>query len=147
MPNRRHEWISRLTAIGKEYRAAQFAVDRLVAEARRDPGIVPSTVEIKYVTRSQQFLEETYVIRMYAEFESALRLYWATVRDTNPPMKDLVNGIASRKHITFDITDAVHAAREYRNCLVHEREERVSPIPIGDIDRHLAQFLGRIKGW
>ena len=45
-------------------------------------------------------LEGTYVIRLFAEFETGLRLYWATIRQTEPPTQHLLDGIAARRAIT-----------------------------------------------
>lgn len=142
-----YEWNSSLRAIGHEYRAARFAVDRLVREIQRDHGILPGDVQAGHLTDAQQFLEGTYVVRMFSEFETDLRSFWETVRDSNPPMIDLVNGVASRKRIEFDISDAVHRVRVYRNFLVHERDEDIAPISLKSVESYLTQYLRRMKEW
>lgn len=148
MPRRWYEWNSSLKAIGHEYRATRFAVDRLLKEVRRDPGIVPEAIEVQYLTDAQKFLEGTYVVRLFGEFETALRIFWDTLgKDSSPRMKDLVDGISSNKRILFDISMPVHRVREYRNELVHERDDVVTPIPIDEAEGYLSKFLRHMGKW
>jgi hypothetical protein len=145
MERRWYEWKSSLKAIEQEYCATRFAVDRLVTEARRDLGIVPKAIEIGHLTDAQRFLEGTYVVRLFREFETALRKFWVGIdRDTIPRMKDMVDGISSHKRIPFDISEHVHRVRKYRNNLVHERDDVVTPIPINEAGSRLSLFLRRM---
>ena len=94
-------------------------------------------------------LEATYFIRLFAEFESALRSYWTgAVRPTRPITENLVNRIASRRRVGDDVVLGVHSARKYRNSLVHERDELVPRVPIGEARRSLILFLARLpESW
>lgn len=89
-------------------------------------------------------LEGTYLIRFFAEFETGLRLYWGTVRDSHPKMEDLVNGVASRRKISHDLISSVHAIREYRNSLVHEREDKIAPVSISSARSTICDYLSRL---
>jgi hypothetical protein len=65
-------------------------------------------------------LEDTYLIRAYAVFETTLRDYWQVcIRRTHPPAETLINRLASRCAALADELKGVHAVREYRNWLVH----------------------------
>ena len=64
-------------------------------KARRDPTILTGDLEPQDIVEASGRLEGTYVIRLFAEFETGLRLYWATIRDTEPPTQHLLDGIAA----------------------------------------------------
>ncbi len=66
--------------------------------------------------RFQLNLEATYLIRLFAEFESALRDAWKSVgRDTQSRTFDLLDALASRSRVPEDVRREAHRVREYRN--------------------------------
>jgi hypothetical protein len=139
---RRDDWQSRIKAVEREYLAVQIAMNRLLDLTRSDPTILRRLVDPRDVTRASEALEGTYLTRMFAEFETGLRLYWATLRDTHPPAVDLLNSLAGQRGIPDDRRDNAHLVREYRNSLVHEREdEAAEPIPIAAARSHLCHFF------
>ena len=86
-------------------------------------------------------LEGTYIIRLFAEFETGLRLFWMTIKPTEPSTRALLDGIAARRGIPTDPLASAHTVRVYRNTLVHERDEEVAPISIGGARSHLCRFF------
>ena len=88
-------------------------------------------------------LDGTYIIRLFAEFETGLRLFWPTAKGTDPPSRtrDLLDGVAAYRRIPHDELKNAHAVREYRNLLVHERDEAMEPIPIADARHQLIKFF------
>jgi hypothetical protein len=78
---------------------------------------------------------------LFAEFETGLRVFWKTIRDTEPSTQDLLNGIAARRGIPHDRNANAHAVREYRNTLVHERDEEVVSISIAEARGVLCRFF------
>src|SRR5690348_17312448 len=92
----------------------RLALDRLLAEARRDPTILAGKLKVQDVAEASGRLEGTYLIRLFAEFETGLRLYWATIRMTEPPTQHLLDGIAARREIPPARLAGAHAVREYR---------------------------------
>jgi hypothetical protein len=141
MPHDRYEWPARIKAIEREYLATRLATDRLVKEARQDSTILKGELRLRDIENAAGSLEGTYIIRLFAEFETGLRLFWATIKGTKPQTQDLLNGIAARRAIPHDRLASVQALRVYRNSLVHEREEDVHPISIGTARGHLCRFL------
>jgi hypothetical protein len=141
MPHRKHEWYPRIKAVEREYKAMRLASDRLLEEVQRDPTILRGDLELRDITNASNRLEGTYIIRLFAEFETGLRLYWMTIRPTEPSTQDLLNGIAARRRIPADPLTNAHDVRVYRNSLVHERDEDVVPIPISEARRHLCGFF------
>jgi hypothetical protein len=139
---RRKDWQDRIKAVEREFLAVRIATDRLQQEVVREPAILRSRVEPRDLSRASEALETTYLIRMFAEFETGLRLFWATLRDTNPRTVDLLNGIAGQRGIPDEERDNAHAVREYRNSLVHVHEdEEAEPIPIGTARGRLCTFF------
>lgn len=146
MPRRSDEWISRIGRVEMEYEAARLALLRLNADARRDPTVLEG-VSARGVQDAIRSLEGTYIIRSFAEFETGLRLYWGEQRDTHPGMTDLVDAIASRRRIGYDVAQTIHTIRIYRNILIHEREEKFEPIPISAVKSGLCRFFRYLSPW
>jgi hypothetical protein len=139
---RNQEWLTRIKAVDREYAAVQLATSRLLAEGRRDPTVLEGGVQHRDVVSASRALQGTYVIRLFAEFETGLRQYWETVSNTHPRTRDLLDGLAARCRIGDDQRDNAHLVREYRNSLVHERgDEDVEPIPIATARGHLCRFF------
>jgi hypothetical protein len=115
-----------IRAVAEEYQAAVSAATLLGEKLKGDPNYGD-----KYGWRQragQDFadnLEATYLVRMYAEFEAALRDYWTTYRkkDTHPPMVQLLNHSIPDQRFPQDFVDRADEVREYRNCLVHDEQE------------------------
>jgi hypothetical protein len=143
MPPKRTEWLQRIKAIEREHTVTRLAVRRLLESANRDPTILKGDVTLRDIGHAAGRLEGTYLIRLFAEFETGLRLFWPTAKGTEPPgrTRDLLDGIASARRIPPDQLTNAHAVREYRNSLVHEREEETAPIPIAQARGHLCTFF------
>src|SRR5436309_559311 len=119
MPHDLHIWIEGIKSIERDYLVTRLALDRLLHEARRDPTVLSGKLKVQDIAKASGRLEGTCLIRLFAEFETGLRLYWATIRETEPPTQHLLDGIAARREIPAGRLADVHAVREYRNALVH----------------------------
>ena len=127
------DWQARIKAVEREYMAVRQAIDWFRESVRGDPTILRGDLRPKEIVPASENLEGTYVIRLFAQFETGLRQYWLTFRDTHPKTEDLLNGMATREKIPYDHLENAHAVREYRNNLVHEREGEMDPIPVGAV--------------
>lgn len=136
-----HEWQERIKAVERQHVAAQLATARLLDAGKRDPTILKGGVTYRDVLDASHALEGTYIIRLFAEFETGLRLFWDSVRDSNPRTRDLLEGIAAMRSIPEEQRDNAHLVREYRNSLVHEREEEGEAIPIATARGYLCRFF------
>jgi len=143
MQQQRFEWLQRIKTVEREHSVTQLSITRLLREAEHDPGKLPSALRIRDVRVTADRLEGTYLIRIFAEFESGLRLCWPKVRGSDPPSRtrDLLDGIAATRRIPHDAITSAHDVREYRNSLVHERDDPVSPIPIPSARRALCIYF------
>jgi len=100
------------------------------------------------VGNANRHLEGTYLIRLFAEFETGLRLYWETVKNTHPKTEPLLNSIATRQKISHDLINAIHQVRKYRNSLVHEREDETTPVSLSSARSTICHFLSRLpESW
>jgi hypothetical protein len=143
MPNEIDVWLRRIKAVEREYYAARFSVDRTLGQVRADPTILTGDLRAREIERAASLLEETYILRLFAVFESGLRLYLRLARNRRPPSKteDLLNSVASRRGIPHEQLRKAHQVRDYRNDLVHERYENSDPITIKDARSHLCHFF------
>ena len=141
MPHERRGWIRQIKSIERDHSSTRLAFDRLLEEARRNPTILMGDLEPQDIVKASGRLETTYLIRLFAEFEAGLRLYWATTRETEPPTQHLLDGIAARCDIPPGRLADAHAVREYRNALVHEGDEGMAPISIAEARGYLCRFF------
>jgi hypothetical protein len=147
MPDDRRDWSSRIKAVERQYNTARFAAERLCAELRHDPSIETQSPAPLYVNETLRTLEVTYVVRMFAEFESGLRSFWRSARpNRRPKIEHLIQRVASNRKVSNDLIDGAHAARKYRNSIVHDNEhdEDVTAIPIADARRKMVLFFERL---
>jgi hypothetical protein len=139
--------MDRLRAVAREYEVAPVALALLADQLQEDP----SALRI-YKLRQRDFdrlrlnLEATYLIRLFAEFETGLREAWkdAFRRPTHPKMVDLLEAIAARCTVCQPWQDGVHKVRRYRNALVHEEGSTVEVVGILEARGHLARFFSRL---
>jgi hypothetical protein len=136
----RFQWHERLDSVQVELQVAMTAARHLTDLLQSDPSIGSgdgwkAADARRWVNR----LEATYLIRLFAAFEQALRDYWnqGLARKSHPKTEDLIAGIAARRDVPPDICDAVHAVRRYRNQLIHEARGEAPR-------RQLSSFLSRL---
>lgn len=141
---RNNEWQSRIRAVEKEYVAMRQAVDRFRQAALADPTILEADLRQGEITLAATNLEGTYIVRLFAEFESGARQFWAANWDTYPKTVDLLDGLAARRGISDTERDNAHIVREYRNALVHERDEAPDAVSIRVARGYLCTFFSRL---
>ena len=144
MPLETIQRIRRLKAVERECLAVRAAVDRLVASPPDRAGVA-----FRDLRSASQSLEATYLIRLFAEFEVALRSYYATYRPARRPvMETLIDRIAARRRIPNDVIREAHGVRLYRNALLHAGDEQAAAIGISVARHHLCVYLDRLpKSW
>lgn len=143
MPSSKFEWLARVKSVEREHKATRFATDYLLTVVQNDPSSLGSDLRTRDFYKARERLEGTYTIRLFAEFETCLRIFWDATRTGRPPSRtrDLLEGVGARRRIPDDQINNAHAVREYRNSLVHEREADVEPITIGETRSRLCHFL------
>lgn len=141
----RKEIISRMGAVEQEWRAASLAVTNLFRRSQDDPTILAIAIVTHNDVRScLNNLEPTYLVRMFAVFEEALREIWRNVysRTTRPETYVLIQRCASRQHVPSKELDDAHTVRAYRNAVVHGGDAPSMPMP--EARTALCKFFGRM---
>lgn len=124
--------------------------ERQMGIGHRDPMIPRAWPHTLYISQSENDLEVTYLVRLFAEFESALRSFWRPNRGkkkkTRPQTKQLLDLIASIRKIGYTELKNAHTVRDYRNVLIHDNEldENVDPISIEEARRRLMLYFMRL---
>ena len=145
MPNETIQWLGKIKFVEKEYNALRFAADRLLAQARGDASILKTAVEMGHIANASERLEGTYIIRLFAEFETGLKAFLRSTKTKIPGKAEkLLDRVASKVRMLDELLGNAHAVREYRNHLVHDREETITPIAIRKATSHLCTFFGRL---
>lgn len=136
-----HEWQSRIKAVEREYVAMRQAADRFRQAALDDPTVLQANLKHGEIVLAAKNLEATYIIRLFAEFESGARQYWGANWDTYPKTVDLLDGLAARCGIPDAQRNDAHRAREYRNSLIHEREDKPEEMPLALVRSYVCRFF------
>jgi hypothetical protein len=111
---------------------------------------MPTKTSPRDLVTAADNVESTYLIRMWAEFETALRSYRRRItgnpddRISTSSLIDWTAGVRQGRAISEDVREDVHQVREYRNDLVHERDD-LDPADVVAIDvarRRLNTLLG-----
>jgi hypothetical protein len=142
MADERDGWIRNIKAVEREYIAMRFAVDRSLRNVRQEPSILPRDLTVRQVERAAVLLEGTYIIRLFAEFETALRVYFRKARRRRPPSRtqDLLESAAAIRRMPPGPLGNAHTVREYRNVLVHERDADADPVTMAEARRRLCIY-------
>lgn len=93
-------------------------------------------------------LENTYLVRMFAVFEEALRAVRQIVYQKQGAIKTytLLNQCASRQKIKSDHLSAAHRVRDFRNTIVHGGN--APPVTVPQARAWLCTFFGSMpKQW
>lgn len=136
-----HQWQSRIKAVERQYVAMRQAADRFRQAAIDDPTILLENLRHREIVAASRNLEGTYIIRLFAEFETGARQYWDAKWRTDPKTIDLLEGLAARCGIPDTQRDNAHLVREYRNSLVHQREDATEAVPIAVARGYLCRFF------
>ena len=144
MPNLRFNWHEHINDVEGEYRAARIAVDRLKAQVVATPEILRRENGIRvYLRDEDKNLEGTYLVRLFAAFEAALRSYDRARhndRTRDVVASVLIDTISGRKGqgISAVVREGAHAVRRVRNFWAHENDALPAPMS-------MAQARGRLQ--
>jgi hypothetical protein len=147
MPYRRFDWHQHITEVWGEYKSARAAVDRLKAEVVAAPDLLKNDpVAREYLRDAHGNLEGTYIVRLFAAFESALRSY-DRAKHNDPTRKtdasamiDEIGGKRGRG-IQLGIGQRAHEVRLVRNYWAHESDEDLEPMTIDKARARLQAYL------
>jgi hypothetical protein len=147
MPYRRFDWHQHITEVWGEYMSVRAAVDRLKDAVARAPDFLnKDPVAREYLRDAHENLEATYIIRLFAAFEAALRSYdRAKRRDLSrrtdaSVMIDEIGGKRGRG-IQMGIRQRAHDVRLVRNYWAHESNADPGPMTVDAARARLQAYL------
>jgi len=100
---------------------------------------------LSQVREAWRYLEGTYIIRIFSEFEGILREAWST-RGGNPDEHNvdfLIDHVADPTP-PAELRQRVHEVQYFRNSLVHPGARRVPALSMEETRRRLAKFAERL---
>lgn len=139
--------IQQLASVRHELDAARVAiayVERNKSKLNDEPEV--RDVAVKHIRLALNNLEDTYIIRLFAEFEGILRDHLPP-RAGHPDRRaiyDLINRVALRHRIPDPMRDAVQDVREYRNLLAHRGNAHARTIAFQSALSILNRYLDRL---
>lgn len=140
---KRQRRLDRLRAVDREYQVSELSVSYLRAGIAADPAALAGRgLRPRDADAFEENLAATYLIRLFGEFEAALRDLWTNGfrRRTEPPTRQLVDGVAARRGVPDPVLAEAHRVRRWRNAVVHEGEED-DDIEFADARSALGEFL------
>jgi hypothetical protein len=142
----RREAYDRLRRVRGELDAALFSLAFTIRQARGDLRALQTAgkggTSLAELTRCKDQLEVNYMMRLFSEFEGALRDFWVrTVRNTRPGMEVLMDRVADRLDMSPVHRAAAHAIRDYRNDIIHQNPRALTHT-FGDCAKALGTYLG-----
>ena len=139
-------WMTRIKAVEREYKIARLGLDRLYLQAIDDPQVLSDQLKLRDIDAGIGRLEGTYLVRLFSEFETALRHFLRAKRLRQPSKAEaLINKVRDRVRIPNDYANEVHKVRAYRNKLVHDVLEPVEPVTMREATRYSATFLSWLQ--
>jgi hypothetical protein len=145
MANEKFEWLSKIKAVEREHASIRFATDHLLKSLEDGTKDLERDLKRLDINRASQSLEGTYIVRLFSEFEVALKQYLRTSGTKVPKdAKPLINRIASRVKFSGPILDNAHLVRLYRNRLIHDRPAESGSLTIRTVTSYLCTFMSRL---
>ena len=146
MPDEAFYWMGRIKAVEREFGAIRLGTDRLLIAVNDEPAILDGRLKRPDIASASLHLEGTYLIRVFAEFETALQRFILAFHMRKPRSTEaLVNRVQDRARIPQADTLKVHSVRDFRNSLIHERTNPVTPVSIREATNFLCSFLSRVQ--
>ena len=136
----------RITSVWQQFTVAAHAISSFLALCRADPTRLPGPqARVRDVQRCHEGLAGVYLVRLFAEFEGALREFWrrGCGRRTSPPAEVLINRVAARCSVPRDDLAAAQEVRSVRNELVHQGQA-LSRMHLSSARRYLGKFLSHL---
>lgn len=150
MPYRRFDWHEHLVKVWGESRSARAAVDWLRAAVAATPDLLKKNpVARENLRDAHENLEGTYIVRLFAAFEAALRSFDRAThndpaRQTNAAI--LIDEIGGKRNhgIQPGIRQRAHEVRRDRNFWAHESDEDPRPMTVDEARARLQAYLAEL---
>jgi hypothetical protein len=134
-----------MKSVEREYQVAEMARSALEKALIQHPGLLTAEdLDVGDLRTYKSKLHDTYFIRLFAEFETGLKDYWKNGlgKDPSTRIMDVIASVGARHRIPDAWRINVHAARKYRNRLIHEEDAEGDPVALIEARRYLGRFFG-----
>ena len=151
MPYRRCDFHQHLTEVWGEYKATRAAVDRLRVALQSTPDLRNQleAAAREHLKDAHRNLEGTYIVRLFAAFEAALRSYDRSRHNAPDRRTDAAVMIAEiggkrNRGIPQGDRDQANAVRRVRNYWAHESDNDPGPMTMDVARASLHKFLSHL---
>jgi hypothetical protein len=144
-PGKKTDRSERMKSVEREYGVAEMARAALEEALSQHSGLLTAKgLNVVDLRTYRSKLHDTYFIRLFAEFETGLKDYWKNGlgEDAKTRIMDVITSVGARHRIIDAWRINVHAARKYRNRLVHEEDAEGDPVTLVEARRYLGRFFG-----
>lgn len=144
-PGQKTERAERIKSVERQYFVAEKACEALETALRADPDRLTGVgLDAADLAAFRSNLLDTYFIRLFAEFETSIKDYWKNGLSEDPKIRimDVIDSLAARRRVLDTIRAQVHAARKWRNKLVHEGDSEAAQVELPDARRSFGKFPG-----
>ncbi len=136
---------AQMDAVATELRICKLGGERLRRDINRDHSIAQSlNLGRSEIGRTIERLDHTFIVRLFAVFEWALRELWENLlrRTSEPPIRDLIDAIVAAVGIMPpNFRERVHRIRVFRNSIVHVNAVSELVFTFFEAHAHLKAFL------
>src|SRR3954452_22294946 len=109
-------WLMRLKAVEREHNAMRLGADPLLVGLQEGTLALGKELRRADINSASDGLEGTYLIRLFSQFERALKRFLRDKKINIPRHAErLINRVAALIGIAGDILANTHKVREYRN--------------------------------
>jgi hypothetical protein len=150
MPYLLSEWRGRIQNAVGEYRLTREALNRLKSQVAANANSLHSSLS-EHFQHADLNLEGTYIVRVFAVFDAALRSY--DRHHFNDPEREtkvatMIDQLGSLRKVPEAIRNGVHRARRVRHYWAHELEEYPGPMSLARVRGYLHNYLEHFpKTW
>ena len=150
MPYRRFDWHEHLAGVAREYAAIRLAVDHWQASIILTPDLLLRRSAVrKDLRNADENRAGTFLVRLFAAFEAALRSYDRAEHNDPTRRTDagiMIDQIGGQRGCRIDAIVRQHAqeVRLVRNFWAHESDENPGSILIHEASARLQAYLSKL---
>ena len=133
-----------MKSVERQYFVAEMARESLETALRAHSALLTGIgLNAADLRAFKSNLLDTYFIRLFAEFETAIKDYWKNGLNEDPRTRvmDVIDSLAARRRVLDSVRMNVHATRKWRNKLVHEDDTDASEVELTAPEARSASFL------
>ena len=144
-PGKKTDRSERVKSVERQYFVAEKARESLETALKAHSALLTGIgLSAADLWAFKSNLLDTYFIRLFAEFETAIKDYWKNGLNEDPRTRimDVIDSLAARRRVLDAVRVNVHAARKWRNKLVHEDDTDAIEVELTSARSSFGRYLG-----